>query len=34
MSSPSHGRVVWVTIPDPQGRNPKRRPAIILTPTD
>jgi mRNA-degrading endonuclease toxin of MazEF toxin-antitoxin module len=23
-----------VTIPDPQGRNPKRRPAVILTPTD
>ena len=34
MSSPCHGRVVWVTLPDPQGRNPKRRPAIILTPTD
>lgn len=34
MSSPRHGRVVWVTIADPQGRNPKRRPAVILTPTD
>jgi hypothetical protein len=34
MSQPCHGRVVWVAIPDPQGRNPKRRPAIILTPTD
>jgi hypothetical protein len=34
MSSPCHGRVVWVTISDPQGRNPKCRPAVILTPTD
>ena len=23
------GRIVWVTIPDPQGRNPKSRPAAI-----
>ena len=34
MSSPSHSRIVWVTILDPQGRNPKCRPAIIITPTD
>ena len=34
MSSPSHGRVVWVTLLDPQGRNAKCRPAIIITPTD
>ena len=34
MSTPSHGRVVWVTILDLQGRNPKYRPAIIITPTD
>jgi mRNA-degrading endonuclease toxin of MazEF toxin-antitoxin module len=34
MSSACHGRVVWVTIHDPQGRNPKCRPAVILTPTD
>ena len=34
MSQPCHGRVVWVTIPDPQGRNAKCRPAIILTPTE
>lgn len=25
---------IWVRLADPQGRNPKRRPAIILTPTD
>lgn len=34
MSSPSFGRVVWVELFDPQGRNPKCRPAIIITPTD
>src|SRR5262249_1651484 len=33
MSQPCHGRVIWVTINDPQGRNPKRRPAVIITPT-
>lgn len=34
MSSPLHqGRIVWVELLDPQGRNPKRRPAVILTPT-
>jgi hypothetical protein len=33
MAQLCHGRVVWVRILDPQGRNPKRRPAIILTPT-
>jgi mRNA-degrading endonuclease toxin of MazEF toxin-antitoxin module len=27
------GRIVWVELLDPQGRNPKRRPAVILTPT-
>ena len=27
------GRLVWVTVPDPQGRNPKRRPAVVLTAT-
>jgi len=25
---------VWVELPDPQGRNPKIRPAVIVTPTD
>lgn len=34
MSSPiSQGRIVWVELLDPQGRNPKRRPAVVLTPT-
>lgn len=33
MSSPlQQGRIVWVESLDPQGRNPKRRPAVILTP--
>jgi mRNA-degrading endonuclease toxin of MazEF toxin-antitoxin module len=27
------GRIVWVELLDPQGRNPKRCPAVILTPT-
>src|SRR5262245_30169359 len=26
------GRIVWVELLDPQGRNPKRRPAVIVTP--
>jgi mRNA-degrading endonuclease toxin of MazEF toxin-antitoxin module len=34
MSSPCHGGIVWVEVPDPQGRNPKRRPAVIITPTE
>ncbi len=25
------GRIVWVEIPDPNGRNPKLRPAVILS---
>lgn len=34
MSSPlQQGRIVWVEPLDPQGRNPKRRPAVVLTPT-
>ena len=34
MSSPlTQGRIVWVTVPDPQGGNPKRRPAVILSAT-
>jgi mRNA-degrading endonuclease toxin of MazEF toxin-antitoxin module len=24
---------VWVELLDPQGRNPKRRPAVVITPT-
>lgn len=27
------GRIVWVEMVDPQGRNPKTRPAVIVTPT-
>lgn len=27
------GRIVWVELLDPQGRNPKVRPAVVLTPT-
>jgi mRNA-degrading endonuclease toxin of MazEF toxin-antitoxin module len=34
VSSPlSQGRIVWVELLDPQGRNSKRRPAVVLTPT-
>ncbi len=28
------GRIVWVELLDPQGRNPKRRPAVIVTPDE
>lgn len=34
MTALRRGRLVWVELPDPQGRNPKVRPAVILTPTD
>lgn len=27
------GSIVWVTINDPNGRNPKRRPAVVVSPT-
>jgi mRNA-degrading endonuclease toxin of MazEF toxin-antitoxin module len=34
VSSPlQQGRIVWAELLDPQGRNPKRRPAVVLTPT-
>lgn len=33
MSTLCRGRIVWTVLPDPQGRNPKRRPAIVITPT-
>ncbi|HVL15742.1 MAG TPA: type II toxin-antitoxin system PemK/MazF family toxin [Gemmata sp.] len=34
MSAPlQQGRIVWVELLDPQGRNPKRRPAVVLTAT-
>src|SRR5262249_14283582 len=34
MPQPERGRIVWVDLPDPQGRNPKRRPVAILTATE
>ena len=33
MPSLCRGRIVWVELPDPQGRNPKCRPAVIVTPS-
>ncbi len=34
MTTPlQQGRIVWVELLDPQGRNPKVRPAVILTAT-
>jgi mRNA-degrading endonuclease toxin of MazEF toxin-antitoxin module len=32
-SSLQQGRIVWIELLDPQGRNPKIRPAVILTST-
>ena len=32
MSSLCRGRIVWVELLDPPGRNPKCRPAVIVTP--
>ena len=34
MSELRHGRIVWVELLDPHGRNPKVRPAVVLTATD
>ncbi|HEV2949813.1 MAG TPA: type II toxin-antitoxin system PemK/MazF family toxin [Gemmataceae bacterium] len=34
MSQLCRGRIVWVELLDPQGRNPNCRPAIIVTPDD
>jgi len=31
---PERGRIVWVELPDPQGRNAKHRPVVILTATE
>jgi mRNA-degrading endonuclease toxin of MazEF toxin-antitoxin module len=33
VASLQQGRIVWVELADPQGRNPKVRPAVVLTPT-
>ena len=32
MSQLCRGRIVWVEVLDPQGRNPKQRPAVIVSP--
>lgn len=32
MSPAGLGRIVWVTVPDPRGGNPKRRPAVVVSP--
>jgi mRNA-degrading endonuclease toxin of MazEF toxin-antitoxin module len=34
MPTPGRGRIVWVELLDPQGRNRKRRPAVIITPSE
>jgi hypothetical protein len=34
MSTPERGRIIWAEVPDPQGRNPKPRPLVILTATE
>ena len=34
MSPLCRGRIVWVELLDPQGRNPKCRPAVIVTPDE
>ena len=33
MADLRQGRIVWVELLDPQGRNPKVRPAVVLTST-
>jgi mRNA-degrading endonuclease toxin of MazEF toxin-antitoxin module len=33
VSKPSRGQIVWTVLPDPQGRNPKCRPTVVVTPT-
>lgn len=33
MTGLARGRLVWVELLDPRGRNPKVRPAVVLTPT-
>lgn len=33
MADIRHGRIVWVELPDPRGRNPKVRPAVVLSAT-
>jgi mRNA-degrading endonuclease toxin of MazEF toxin-antitoxin module len=31
MTGLSCGSIVWIELPDPQGKNPKRRPAVVVT---
>ena len=31
MSALRRGSIVWAALPDPQGRNPKRRPAVVVS---
>lgn len=34
MSTACRGRIIYVEPPEPQGRNPKRRPSVIVTATE
>jgi mRNA-degrading endonuclease toxin of MazEF toxin-antitoxin module len=34
VSALSRGRIIYVDLLDPQGRNRKRRPAVVVTPTE
>lgn len=34
MSELRQGRIVWAIVNDPNGKNPKERPAVIITATD
>lgn len=34
MTSPSCGRIIIATVPDPQGRNAKQRPLVIVSPDE
>jgi mRNA-degrading endonuclease toxin of MazEF toxin-antitoxin module len=31
MSPPAPGRIVWFTVADPRGGNPKRRPGVVVS---
>src|SRR5687767_12278805 len=31
MPLPRRGSIVWATVRDPRGRNPKRRPAVVVS---
>ncbi len=34
MAALQQGRIIWVTVRDPNGENPKERPAVIVTATE